>query len=262
MKTNQILLPLLFAGLICLGSKTPENKWITERYSEYDLFYQTVDKNNVEDYTVFLSSGIGSVESFFGISFPEKFNVFVHPNRSSLDSTWQHDWNMPEFKSECWMVASGVASKLDMLSPKAWDTESCEHKYSDTLRTQNLIVHELVHVFHGQMNASPDFSDTEAINWFIEGLATYASGQCDSLRMAEVGQAISDNNIPESLDEFWTGKLRYGLCGSVVMFIDNKYGRDKLCALLQFNKKAALLGSLNTTESALLEEWKKYMLTP
>jgi hypothetical protein len=25
---------------------------------------------------------------------------------------------MPAFKSECWMVASGIATKLDMIAPK------------------------------------------------------------------------------------------------------------------------------------------------
>jgi hypothetical protein len=40
--------------------------------------------------------------------------------------TWQKDWNEPRFKSECWMVASGVASKLDVISPKSWDKQACD----------------------------------------------------------------------------------------------------------------------------------------
>jgi hypothetical protein len=115
-------------------------------------------------------------------------------------------------------------------------------------------------VFHGQRNASPDFSNTEGINWFIEGLATYASGQCDSLRISEVKRAISENKIPVSLDDFWTGKIKYGLSGSVVMYIDKIYGRAMLIKLLPFNKKEDLLKTLNITEPDLLNDWKKFML--
>lgn len=157
------------------------------------------------------------------------------------------------------MVASGVATKLDMISPKMWDTEACEHIYKETMKTQKLITHELVHVYHGQLCVSPDFSNTEGIDWFVEGLATYASGQCDSLRIAEIKNAIFDDKIPKSLDNFWTGKLKYGLSGSMVMYIDNKYGRIKLKELLPLNKKTEMLSMLNTTESELLTGWKNYM---
>jgi len=47
--------------------------------------------------------------------------------------------------------------------------------------------------------------------------------QCQKLK-----KAIKNNQIPESLDSFWTGKIKYGLSGSVVMFIDRKYGRIQL----------------------------------
>ena len=165
---------------------------------------------------------------------------------------------MPEFKSECWMVASGVGDKLDMISPKNWDKESCEHRYDDKLKTQQLITHELFHVYHGQLNASSDFSNTENIDWFVEGLATFASGQCDSLKIAEVKKAILDTKFAKSLNDFWKGKLRYGMSGSMVMFIETKYGRAKLKDLLQFNTKPAILTALNTTEETLLTEWKNY----
>ena len=106
------------------------------------------------------------------------------------------------------MVASGVSHRFDLISPKAWDKESCEHHYKDTTETQQLITHELVHVFHGQLNCSEDFSDVTGLDWFVEGLATYASGQCNDSRIAEIKKAIGLKEIPSSLDEFWTGKFK------------------------------------------------------
>lgn len=258
MKSKQLFLTAFFV-LIFISWKLSDNNWITETHNGYILYYKTIDKKNIKEYDRLVENGILSVKIFFNSSFSKEFDIFIHPGRKSLDSTWQKNWNMPDFKSECWMVASGTASRLDLISPKAWENEACEHNYSQTQQTQNLITHELVHVYHGQLNASPDFSNVDGIDWFVEGLATYASGQCDSLRIAEIRKAISDNNIPKKLDDFWKGNLRYGLSGSVVLYIDKKYGRGKLKELLHFNKKTDLLLTLNTTESELLEKWKEYI---
>jgi hypothetical protein len=246
---------VLFSSMVQAGSK-----WITKKHNNYSLHYCLVDKQNVKEYSTFIDNGILSVQSFFDGSFKNKFEVNIHPDRKSLDTQWQLDWKMPDFKSECWMVASGVSDKLDMISPKRWDKESCEHVYSEKLKTQQIITHELVHVYHGQLNASPDFSDVTGIDWFVEGLATYASGQCDSAKIDEIRKAILDNKYPAGLDDFWTGKLRYGLSGSVVLFIDKKYGRTKLKELLKFNRKTDILASLDISEPELLGEWKEYIL--
>lgn len=250
---------LMMVMVVSLSSKTHEIEWIQEKHPEYVIFYTEPDRKNKVDYVQLLDAGIKSVESFFGDSFKSEFNVYIHPNRQSLDSQWQRDWDMPEFKSECWMVASGTATKLDMISPIRWDTEACEHSYADLLKTQQLVAHELVHVFHGQRNASPDFSDVTSMDWFVEGLATYASGQCNASRMNAVKQALESNTLPSSLDHFWTGKLKYGLSGSVVMYIDHTFGRSKLNELLRYNKKDELLKSLGITEENLLQGWKEFM---
>lgn len=108
---------------------------------------------------------------------------------------------------------------------------------------------------------SYDFSDAEGIDWFVEGIATYASGQCDSLRITEIKKAISENKIPKGLNNFWTGNLKYGLSGTLVMYIDKIYGRDKLIELLKFIKKTEMLSLLEISESDLLADWMKYMET-
>lgn len=247
-------------SLMVMGWIAPVDQWITEKNTGYSVHYTATDREQVNDIKTLTVNGIDSVTSFFNRPFKSEFNVFIHPGRNSLDSTWQKEWNMPTFKSACWMVASGVADRIDVLSPKRWEREACEHTYADKSRTQQLITHELTHVFHGQQNASPDFSDSDAIDWFVEGLATFVSGQCDSRRLTAVVKAIKENQVPESLDEFWTGANRYGLSGSIVMYIDHTYGRAKLFELLPLNKKKEILTQLNTTESELLKSWKTYML--
>jgi hypothetical protein len=253
-------LKLIFA-LVLISWATGNISWIKKDCKSYTLNYTAKDTSLIDEYQKLIAAGLKNVERFFDDHYKNKFDVFIYPDRKSLDSTWGNDWKIPGFKSECWMVASGVSKKIDILSPKIWDAESCEHKYDQKEQTQQLITHELVHVFHGQLNVSPDFNDVKNIDWFIEGLATYASGQCDSIRVKEVVTAIKNETIPESIDQFWTGKLKYALSGTMVMYIDKKYGRSKIKDLLAFNDKQRILQILGTTEIKLLSGWKEYMLS-
>ncbi len=254
----------MIPGLLALPEGTTRSgDWLMESRGGYELYYTKSDIDDVQKYAEWIDHGIESVRAFFkDPSWKGGFVVHVHPNRRSLDDTWRKNWKMPDFRSECWMVASGDSRRLDILSMRAWEKEACEHDPADRVKTQQLITHELFHVYHGQSNASPDFSDVAGLDWFIEGLATYASGQCDHDRIAEVKKAVRDGASPASLDLFWTGKWRYGLSGSMVMFLDHRYGRDKLRELLTFNKKAGILASLKISEADLITEWEGCIKQP
>lgn len=259
MKSKYLFVAVCFFLALSFGWTYKPGNWRVKKETAYHLYYTEPDAGNIIEYQDFVNKGIISVKSFFCNATFNKFKVLVHPDRNSLDTTWQNEFNMPGFKSECWMVASGVAERLDIISPKKWDSLACEHRYSNSRQTQNLITHELIHVYHAQVNTSSDFSNVEGIDWFVEGLATYASGQCDSSRIGQVKNAIEENKTPGTLDNFWTGKLKYGFSGSLVMFIDHKFGRAKLKELLFFTKKTQILSALNFSESKLINEWKKYI---
>ncbi len=164
---------------------------------------------------------------------------------------------MPDFKSECWMVASGDGFQLNMISPATWDKAACERPSADTLQTRLLLTHELFHVFHGQHNASPDFSNFEGLDWLAEGFATYASGQLSASRRDEVRALVVAGTAPTKLDDFWKGKQRYGIAGSLVEYIDLHYGHETLFSILAFNKKAEVLSMLKISEEELVSAWAK-----
>jgi len=260
MKTVLLSLILFLSGPFASATAgTSPDDWSVEHREGYDLHYKSEDAPKKREYIELLDGAHDFVQRYFGREFRTEFDVYVHPGRDSLDASWRKEWKLPDFRSECWMVASGFSARMDILSPRLWEKESCEHDYSDKAKTIKLIRHELFHVFHGQLNASPDFSEIYEIDWFAEGLATAASGQCDSTRVAEVKQAVAENKIPASLNNFWTGNLRYGLSCSVVMYIEGKYGRDKLYELLKFNRKTEILAALATDEDELVKSWKAHI---
>jgi hypothetical protein len=249
---------LLILSLVFFGGRQTE--WKVKKEKGFSLYYQSVDAADKKSYARFFKTGISQVQSFFDQDYKTSFSVYVHPNRSSLDSTWKVDWKAPDFRSECWMVASGISGRVDMLSPRQWNTSACEHDYNNKKETQQLITHELVHVFHGQHNASKDFSEVEGMDWFVEGLAAYASGQVSEEKLKAVIIALKENKIPASLQNFWTGKLRYPLSGSVIRYIDLTWGRKKLVSLLSYATLADLLRALDITEEKLMAGWKTFML--
>jgi hypothetical protein len=154
------------------------------------------------------------------------------------------------------MVASGVADRLDILTPLKWETEACEHSFTDKEQTQKLLTHELVHVFHGQQNPKPDFAGMDDLAWLIEGMATYASGQLNETRMAGVKSLVAEGKAPSALASFWTGKNKYGLSGSMMEYIDFHFGRSKLFDLLPFTDQQKVLSFLETNEAKLINDWK------
>ena len=235
------------------GDSLTWNK-ITE--SGYAIYHTTADNEEAKKINVYLKSGINHIAGFFNHVFQDTFNVYIFPDRSSLDKQWQKDWSDPNFKSECWMIASGMGHRLDILSPVAWASEACEHTANDSTEIRQVIWHELVHVFHGQQNPDHTFSSIEKLDWLVEGLATYVSGQLDEKRYQPVRQMIIDNKTPASLDGFWKGQNKYGLSGSMISFIDKKYGRKKVFELLNETKKQNALKDLAVSEEELLSDWR------
>lgn len=207
-----------------------------------------------------LANGARAVEQFFGHPFPRQFDVYVFPNRAALDIQWQQDWGDSTFQSSCWMVASGVAHRFDILSPRAWQEEACEHKMGDTVALSKLLQHELVHVFHGQHNPKPDFAGMDEMGWWIEGIAVYASGQLDEARLAGVRELINKDAAPQVLSKFWSGKHKYGLAGSVAAWLDKANGRATLFQLLACTDTNQALKTLQADEAATLAAWRKYWL--
>ena len=150
-----LTLSFLAISFSALAGPSDSTIWQKKDHPAFTFSYQDTDQKISNEIDLDLDKGISRVTSFFGHRFAKKFQVFLFPNRASLDKQWQTDWGLPDFKAECWMVASGVGHRLDILSPNTWKKETCEHDATDKKEVESLILHELVHVFHGQHNPKP-----------------------------------------------------------------------------------------------------------
>ncbi len=256
MKNLIIVLSITFLFGIDLLSQNKDVNWLNKSEQNYNLYYSADNTSSAESVAEYVSVGIKAVETYFAKPFKNKFDVYVFPSRKDLDEQWGKDWGVQDFKSECWMIASGVAHRLDLLDPQVWKTDACEHNPDDKNHIQKLITHELVHVYHGQSSPIPDFTGMENLGWFIEGLAVLVSGQMDSTRVNSLTEAKEQNKLPADLKTAWSGKYRYAVCGSLVNFIEKKYGKEIIKKLLPFTKEEEILEVLDINQNKLLDDWK------
>jgi hypothetical protein len=194
------------------------------------------------------------VENFFGHPFEKPFNVEVFPDRSKLDEYCKKRWQLP--KTERWMVAMGVADRLLILTPRVWKTQAIEHDSGDPAHFQELVAHEMVHVYHGQHNPTGDFDGMDDLGWFVEGLAVYVSGQLEHGHKDDAKKAILSGKAPAQLVKAWSGPYRYGVSGSMVRFVDKRFGRRTVWELLSETKPDGVLHHLNLTEKDFLQAWR------
>ena len=190
--------------------------------------------------------------------FPGTVSVQIFPGREGFTEALRVAWGIPE--TACWMVGAADDHSLYLLSPGVWEGEACEHDPNDAEHRRLLVTHEAVHVYHGQVNPSDDIGLLEDIGWFIEGLATYVSGQLEASHEGRAAEALAAGEGPERLADAWSGPYRYGVAGSLVAYIEERWGGDTLRAALDATTQDELLGLLEVTEADLLAGWERWVL--
>jgi hypothetical protein len=196
------------------------------------------------------------ISEVFG-RFPDTVSVQLFPHREQFSAALREAWGIPD--TQCWMVGAADDHSLRLLSPDAWAREACEHDPTDSGHRRMLVTHEAVHVYHGQVNPSADLGLLEDIGWFIEGLATWASGQLETDHAGRAAEALARDAAPSRLADAWSGTYRYGVAGSMAAFIDSRWGRATLLALLKSESTAGLLSKLETTEADFLRQWQEWV---
>jgi hypothetical protein len=194
------------------------------------------------------------IEAFFERPFEEPVLVRIFPDRAAFDAYTTDAWG---FATECWMVGAGATHELLLLTPGAWAAEACDHDPEDPEELAELVAHELVHVYHMQRNPSKEFEGADEIGWFVEGLATYVSGQLDGGgHRARAREALTAGELPARLADAWSGPYRYGVSGTLVEYVDRLGGRAVLNTLLQATRQSEILAALGVDEPTLLEGWR------
>jgi hypothetical protein len=189
---------------------------------------------------------------------PDTVVVRVLPDRESFTRALREAWGIPE--TQCWMVGAADDHAFYLLAPGVWASDACEHDAADEESRRRLIAHELVHVHHGQVNGSDDIGLLEDLGWFIEGVATYLSGQLCTSHRGRAEEAIRQGRAPDALSDAWSGPYRYGVTGSMAAYIDRHWDRPALRDALGARSQVEVLRQLGLSESAFIAGWREWVL--
>lgn len=94
------------------------------------------------------------------------------------------------------------------------------------------------------------------MDWFIEGLAVFGSGQLTQDRLDRMQSDLSAGKLPTVLANVWTGPNRYAFAGSLVRYVDQTWGRSTIVSLLKVRSSTEALALLKTDEGSFLAGWK------
>jgi hypothetical protein len=195
--------------------------------------------------------------AFFGEPLSGELRIDVFPDRAALTAHWRRLWQNAAFQSECWMIASGDAGGVALLSPGAWARDACGHDGQDAVHRSRITFHEVAHVHHAQHN--PAWGVTaSAMGWLVEGLAVHVSGQLDDAARSRVRSQTAAGRSPTRLSEVLPAG--YDSAGSLVAWIDGRHGRATLLDLLDETQEAAVLRRLETSEPQMLAAWRADVL--
>ena len=107
---------------------------------------------------------------------------------------------------------------------------------SDSAWDKNTVIHELTHILVGHFT----FSCIGTLpGWIEEGLAMFSEGQLDSSMQSQLDQAVKNDSLISirSLNGGFSelpdkANLSYGQSYSIVRFLIESYGREKMTQLL------------------------------
>ena len=144
-------------------------------------------------------------------------------------------------RPECWLIAAAWATELDLLSPRAWSPRRLRPRCRQPTHIRNVLAHEVVHVLHGQLGQHAN----------LASLGTRSGSPKDS---RSTSRACSTWTTPApcrpgstrvSLRARWprcgTTRANYPLSGSIVRYIDRRFGRAALRSLLDARSTATIL---------------------
>ena len=231
----------------------------TEQHTGYRLEYVVADRAVAESLVPMIDRGRQTAEQFFGTTYAATFVVKIIHDRNALNAHWRVAFQRPGLETRCWEVAGGWATEFDILSPAVWSSQACGHDGTNANHVANVVTHELVHVLHGQRNPS-FFSIAATTPWILEGMAAYASGQWAAEYAGAARSALSGGFAPTTFAEIWMSSANYALAGSVFAYIHQHLGTDAVRRLLTVGSEEALLTSLSTDATTLLQDWRVWVL--
>jgi hypothetical protein len=221
-----------------------------EKESQHFNFYCTNgDISVLDSLAITLENNYSRITNRLGVQIDKKINVKVYPNIKSFHVAIKYP-DAPD-----WVVGSCVDDELLMVSPL---NPGSYHDYNSLMQ---VIVHEFVHiaVYYAQI----ENGNTAIPRWFNEGYAQYEAGQINDYIRKSVKKSLTGKIPPtwaqlDTLSVMEFGQMNgYGLSVSIVEFLVDTYGIDKLVLLIKKPENIEII--YGVSQNTLEEQWIQYL---
>jgi hypothetical protein len=205
-----------------------------------------------------LDEAIPSILEYFRVteSFP-KMQVVLVNHRDEFDRLVRDLLKVEiEVPSHPARIAQPQRTDMVVISPSAYATHSIFTYVPEDFR--RLLVHEFVHIV--EEFVTPDIEASP--RWWGEGLAVYFSGQWlfeDEFRKAAL-DGVAERKIPSFKEIETERKLAYDWGWTIVRFIENTYGRDRIVQIVRECADGDVLHMIGEDLEELESRWKEWLL--
>jgi len=254
MKMRFVVLNMLLTVIfVCLtipesAGQTNDSLNLAKESRHFNFYSTEGDMKVLDSLAITLEKNYSGITNHLGIQMDNKTNVKVFPDMKAFHAAIHYP-DAPD-----WVVGSSNGDELMMVSPL---NPGSIHTYASLLQ---VIVHEFVHI--AVSYARGDKGWTSLPRWLGEGYAQYEAGQINDHIRKLAASGLKEETPPTwkqldtaSVMEF--GNMNgYGLSVTIVEFLVNTYGMDKLVSLIKEPEKIEIIYGL--PESALEKQWIQY----
>jgi hypothetical protein len=218
--------------------------------SQHFKFYSTNgDIKVLDSLALTLEKNYSRITNRLGLQIEKKINVRVFPDIKSFHVAI----NYPDAPD--WVVGSCIGDELLMVSPL---NPGSIHTYESLMQ---VIVHEFVHI--AVYYAIGNKVVTGLPKWLNEGYAQYEAGQVNEPIRKSVESSLRDK-VPPTWTQLITASAMefghmngYGLSVTIVEFLVDTYGIDKLVSLIKEPENIETIYGL--PENTLEKQWIQYI---
>ena len=255
MKTRLVVLQLLSVVIfVCLtisklvGQNT--DTLLLAKESQHFNFYSTnSDIKVLDSLATTLENNYSRITNHLRTQIDKRINVKVFPNLKTFHAAIKYP-DAPD-----WVVGSCNGDELMMVSPL---NPGSIHTYESLMQ---VIVHEFVHI--AVSYARGDKGWTTLPRWLNEGYAQYEAGQVNDHIRKIVQTSVIANTPPtwsqlDTLSVMEFGNMNgYGLSVTIVEFLVDTYGIDKLVLLIKEPENFEIIYGLS--KNTLEKQWIQYL---
>ncbi len=246
-----ILIVLVFACLTNsrLAGQTTDSLFLAKESQHFSFYSTRADVSVLDSLAIHIEENYARITNHLGVQTDKKINVKVFPDLKAFHAAIYYP-DAPD-----WVVGSYNGVELLMVSPL---NPGSMHTYQSLMQ---VLVHEFVHLVVSLALGNNDMAYLP--RWLSEGYSQYEAGQINDRMRKNIELSVTAKTPPTwtQLDTVPVSEFGYmngyGLSVTIVEFLVDTYGIDKLVLLIKEPQKMETIYGLS--ESALERQWIQYL---